>query len=100
MVFKRRDQNSKSHADAQLLIISEGDVGIPEMLGFQTLEVKSYIHYLSRGVCIKKPGKHSTGGPTCLFQPPPRKLAAQRHVSLLATEPIWAVLTAVLELSA
>lgn len=34
------------------------------------------------------------------FNLPPRKPSAQCHVSLLATELIWAILTVVLELSA
>lgn len=53
-VSKHRDQNSKSQADAQLLIISERDVGIPKMFGFQTFEAKSYIHDWLRGGYIKK----------------------------------------------
>lgn len=39
---------------AQLLIIPERDAGIPEMSGYQTLEIKSYMRYFSRAVCIKK----------------------------------------------
>lgn len=32
--IKHRDHDSKSHVDAQLLILSEREVGIPEVLGF------------------------------------------------------------------